>query len=114
MAFTARTGTSRARIAHRQWQHDRSMARKSSGGAGLMGRSDPLEQPGQDGDGGDEPDMNDKPMHTEHHPEGHHTTTHESGKAHDSENLDALKQHLDKFLGEEAQEPSEQGEPEYE
>ena len=78
----------------------------------MMERTDPLKQPG---DGGmDEPEQGDKPMHTEHHPDGSHTTEHESGKAHDSENLDALKQHLDKFLGEEAQEPSEQGEPEYE
>ena len=94
-------------------QHNRSMAAKGGDG-GLMGRSDPLQQPGQDGGGADEPEPGDMPLHTEHHAEGHHTTTHESGKEHDSQNIDELKQHLDKFLGEEAQEPSEQGEPEYE
>lgn len=94
-------------------QHNRSMAAKGGGG-GLMGRSDPLQQPGQDGGGADEPEPGDMPLHTEHHAEGHHTTTHESGKEHDSQNIDELKQHLDKFLGEEKQEPSEQGEPEYE
>ena len=95
-------------------QHNRSMAAKGGGGAGLMGRSDPLQQPGQDGGGADEPEPGDMPLHTEHHAEGHHTTTHESGKEHDSQNIDELKQHLDKILREEAQEPSEQGEPEYE
>ena len=96
-------------------QHNRSIAAKGgAGGAGLMGRSDPLQQPGQDGGGADEPEPGDMPLHTEHHAEGHHTTTHESGKEHDSQNLDELKQHLDKFLGEEKQEPSEQSEPEYE
>jgi len=58
----------------------------------------------------DEPDVNDKPVHTEHHPEGHHTTTHESGAAHDSENLESLKDHLDKYFTEEEHEPSEGGE----
>ena len=51
-----------------------------------------------------EPDMKDKPVHTEHHPEGHHTTTHESGQSHDSENLEALKDHLDKYFTEEEHE----------
>jgi len=54
--------------------------------------------------------VNDKPVHTEHHPEGHHTTTHESGAAHDSENLESLKDHLDKYFTEEEHEPSEGGE----
>ncbi len=108
MAFKSKDGKSFTNRAP-MMSHDRSMARQ--GGGGMMERTDPLKQPG---DGGEDMDPNDKPMHTEHHPEGHHTTTHDSGKAHDSENLDALKQHLDKFLGEEAQEPSEQGEPEYE
>ena len=67
-----------------------------------------------DGGGADEPEPGDMPLHTEHHAEGHHTTTHESGKAHDSENLDALKSHLDKYFSEEQQEPSEEGGPEYE
>ena len=113
MAFTSKDGfksTNRAPMR----QHERSMAAKGGGGAGLMGRSDPLQQPGQDGGGADEPEQGDMPMHTEHHPEGHHTTTHESGKAHDSENLDALKSHLDKYLTEEQHKPSEDGEPEYE
>lgn len=90
-------------------QHERSMAGKS----GLMGRNDPLQQPGQDG-GEEEPDANDMPTHTEHHPEGHHTTHHESGKSHDSQNLEELKSHLDKYLSEEQQEPADGGEPEYE
>lgn len=95
-------------------QHNRSMAARGGGGADLMGRSDPLQQPGQEG-GADEPERGDRPIHTEHHPEGHHTTTHESGKEHDSENLEALKAHLDKYLGEEESEPSEEDEPpEYE
>ena len=91
-------------------QHNRSMASKSGGG--LMNRSDPLQQPGQDGH--DEPDENDMPHRTDHHPDGSHTTHHESGKAHDSENLDALKGHLDKFFTEEQHEPAEGDEPEYE
>jgi len=113
MAFMSKDGfksTNRAPMR----QHERSMAAKGGASAGLMGRSDPLQQPGQDGGGADEPEPGDMPLHTEHHAEGHHTTTHESGKEHDSQNLDELKQHLDKFLGEEKQEPSEQGEPEYE
>ena len=55
---------------------------------------------GEDG----EPDISDKPVHTDHHPEGHHTTTHESGQSHDSENLEALKDHLDKYFTEEEHE----------
>lgn len=77
-----------------------------------MDRTDPLKQPG---DGGEDMDMNDKPVHTEHHPDGTHTTHHESGKAHDSENLEALKQHLDKYFTEEEHEGGEgSDEPEYE
>ena len=108
MAYMAKDGfksTNRAPMR----QHERSMAAKG----GLMDRTDPLAQPGHEG-GGEDMDPNDKPMHTEHHPEGHHTTTHESGKAHDSQNIDELKQHLDKFLGEEQHEGDEDGEePEY-
>jgi len=52
----------------------------------------------------DEPELHDKPVHTEHHPEGHHTTTHESGAAHDSENLESLKDHLDNYFTEEKHE----------
>ena len=112
MAFTSNDGK---KFSNRppMMQHNRSMAAKG-GGASLMGRSDPLQQPGRDGGGADEPEPGDMPLHTEHHTEGHHTTTHESGKEHDSQNLDELKQHLDKFLGEEKQEPSEESEPEYE
>lgn len=81
--------------------------------AGTAPKVDPLGQPG----GPEEdatPEQEDKPVHTVHHPEGHHTTTHESGQEHDSQNLEELKGHLDKFLGEEAHEPSEDDdEPEY-
>lgn len=45
-----------------------------------------------------------KPMHTVHNGDGSHTTTHEDGHEHNSENLEALKAHLDKFLTEEEQE----------
>ncbi len=90
-------------------QHNKALASK---GGEMMKRTDPLTQPG---DGGEEMDPNDKPVHTEHHPEGHHTTTHESGAAHDSQNLEELKSHLDKFLGEEEHEGGEgSDEPEYE
>jgi hypothetical protein len=64
-----------------------------------------FDEQGEDG----EPDVNDKPVHTEHHPEGHHTTTHESGASHDSENLESLKDHLDKYFTEEEHEPGEGG-----
>jgi hypothetical protein len=108
MAFQAKDGkkfTNRAPM----MSHERSMARH--GGAGMMERTDPLKQPG---DGGEDMDMNDKPMNTEHHPDGSHTTHHESGMAHDSENLEGLKSHLDKFLTEEEHEGGEgQDEPEY-
>ena len=48
-----------------------------------------------------------KPMQTTHNSDGSHTTTHEDGKEHNSENLEALKQHLDKFLSEEEGEKSD-------
>ena len=112
MAFTSSDGK---KFGNRppMMQHNRLIAAKGGGGAGSISRVDPLQQPGQDGSD-EEPEQSDKPMHTEHHAEGHHTTTHESGKEHDSQNIDELKQHLDKFLGEEQQEPSEESEPEYE
>lgn len=53
----------------------------------------------QQADGEAETDA--RPVHTIHHSDGTHTTTHEDGYAHDSTNLEELKQHLDKFLSEE-------------
>jgi len=91
-------------------QHNRSMASKSGG---LMGRSDPLQQPGQDG-GEEEIDQNDKPIHTEHHPEGGHTTTHESGAEKHTTTAEELVDHLKKHLPEEEQKIAGGDEPEYE
>lgn len=58
------------------------------------------EQP--EAEGGE--DLSDKPAMTHHHPDGTHTTVHESGMEHNHENLEALKSHLDKFLSEEEHE----------
>jgi hypothetical protein len=93
-------------------QHNRSMAAKGGGG-GLMGRSDPLQQPGQDG-GGEEIDANDKPLHTEHHPDGGHTTVHESGAEKHTTTAEELVDHLKKHLPDEEQEIADDSEPEYE
>ena len=71
--------------------------------------ANPAEQNDMSVGEGDEPEMHDKPVHTEHHPEGHHTTTHESGAAHDSDNLESLKDHLDKYFTEEEHEGDEGG-----
>jgi hypothetical protein len=49
-----------------------------------------------------------KPLHTEHHPDGTHTTVHEDGTEHNHENLEALKAHLDQFLSEEGHEGGEE------
>lgn len=91
--------------------HERSLGRMAqhseAGGAG-----DPLQQPGEQGI-----DKSDKPMMTHHHPDGTHTTVHESGMEHNHENLEALKSHLDQFIDEEEGEPQEhehEAEPEYE
>jgi len=111
MAFTSKDGkkfTNRPPM----MAHDRSMAGKGGGG-GLMGRSDPLQQPGQDG-GGEEVDANDKPLHTEHHPEGGHTTTHESGAEKHTTTAEELVDHLKKHLPDEEQEIADDSEPEYE
>ena len=91
-------------------QHDKSMARASGGGAGLMGRTDPLAQPG----GEQEPQMGDRPIHTEHHAEGGHTTHHESGAQKHSATAEELVDHLKKHLPEEEQEIADDNEPEYE
>lgn len=47
--------------------------------------------------------------HIEHHADGHHTSHHISAEGehsgpHDHENLEALKDHMDRFLGEEENE----------
>lgn len=60
--------------------------------------SAPKAMPQADGDGGEEQT---RPVMTHHNPDGSHTTQHEDGHEHSSENLEALKQHLDKFLTEE-------------
>ena len=62
--------------------------------------------PQADGDGGEETDA--KPVHTAHNPDGSHTTTHEDGHEHNSQNLEELKAHLDKFLSEEQHEGSDE------
>ena len=89
-------------------QHERSMAAKG----GLMSRTDPLQQPGQDG--GEEIEQGDRPMHTEHHAEGGHTTHHESGAQKHSTTAEELVDHLKKHLPEEEQEIAGGEEPEYE
>ncbi len=107
MAFQAKDGKS---FTNRppMMAHNKSMA--SKGGM----EHDPLAQPAGGGDEQQhEMDKGDKPMMTHHHPDGTHTTVHESGEEHNHENLEALKAHLDQFIDEEAHEPSEQGEPEY-
>lgn len=53
---------------------------------------------------GDSGEGHGKPMMTQHNPDGSHTTQHEDGHEHNSENLEALKAHLDKFLTEEEHE----------
>jgi hypothetical protein len=88
------------------------MAAKGGDG-GLMGRSDPLQQPGQDG-GGEEPEQGDMPMHTEHHAEGGHTTTHTSGAKKHTATAAELVAHLQKYLPEEEKEIADDNEPEYE
>ena len=95
-------------------QHNRSMAAKGGGGAGLMGRSDPLQQPGQDGGGGEEPEQGDMPLHTEHHAAGGHTTTHTSGAEKHTATAAELVAHLQKYLPEEEKEIADDQEPEYE
>jgi hypothetical protein len=111
MAFKAKDGkqfTNRAPM----MAHDRSAARPNSGGS-LMDRSDPLQQPGQGG-GEEEPDLNDRPIQTEHHAEGGHTTTHESGATKHHATAEELVEHLKKYLPEEEREIAEESEPEYE
>ena len=65
--------------------------------------SAPRSMPQADGDDGM---SHGKPMSTSHNPDGSHTTMHEDGHEHNSENLEALKSHLDKFLTEEEGEKS--------
>ena len=108
MAFMAKDGfksTNRAPMR----QHERSMESKSGG---MMGRTDPLAQPGQDG--GEEPGPDDRPMQTEHHAEGGHTTTHESGATKHHATAQELVEHLQKYLPEEEKEIADDQEPEYE
>jgi hypothetical protein len=89
-------------------QHEKSMGSKS----GLMQRADPLAQPGHGGE--QEPDMNDRPVHTEHHAEGGHTTVHESGAEKHHATAEELVDHLKKYLPEEEKEIAQDEEPEYE
>jgi len=110
MAFMSKDGfksTNRAPMR----QHERSMAAK--GGGGLMGRSDPLQQPGQES-GGEDPEQGDMPLHTEHHAEGGHTTTHQSGAEKHTTTAEELVEHLKKYLPEEEKEIADNQEPEYE
>ena len=111
MAFMSKDGfksTNRAPMK----QHERSMAAKGGGG-GVMERTDPLKQPGQDG-GGEDPEQGDMPMHTEHHSEGGHTTTHQSGAEKHTTTAAELVEHLQKYLPEEEKEIADDQEPEYE
>lgn len=92
--------------------HDRSMARQSGGG--MEQQRDPLAQPGDEMGGGDEPQMGDKPMMTEHHEDGSHTTHHESGAVKHHATAEELVQHLAKHMPEEEHEIEMDSEPEYE
>lgn len=113
MAFMSKDGNFKSTNRAPAMAHDRSMARKGGGGAGLMGRSDPLQQPGQGG-GGEEPEQGDMPLHTEHHAEGGHTTTHQSGAEKHTTTAEELVEHLKKYLPEEEKEIADDQEPEYE
>jgi len=96
-------------------QHNRSMDSHSGAGGGtasLMGRTDPLAQPGEGTE--QEPEMGDRPVHTEHHAEGGHTTHHESGAQKHTTTAEELVDHLKKHLPEEEQEIAGGEEPEYE
>jgi hypothetical protein len=88
--------------------HNKSMEH----GAATMEKRDPTAQPGEAA-----MDKGDKPVMTHHHPDGTHTTVHESGQEHNHENLEALKQHLDQFIDEEQGEGEDSDgmdKPEYE
>ena len=61
---------------------------------------------------GAEPEIGDRPVHTEHHAEGGHTTVHESGAQKHHTTAEQLVEHLKKHLPEEEQEIAEGEEPE--
>ena len=64
---------------------------------------------GEDGD----PDLSDRPVHTEHHQEGGHTTVHESGAEKHHATAEELVEHLKKYLPEEEKEIADDEEPTY-
>lgn len=61
-----------------------------------------------------EPEMGDRPMMTEHHEDGSHTTTHESGAMKHHASAEELVDHLRKHMPEEEHEIAMEQEPEYE
>jgi hypothetical protein len=89
--------------------HNRSMERSAG-----MQKADPTAQPGggMEQGGEQEPEMGDRPMMTEHHEDGTHTTHHESGAVKHHASDEELMQHMKKHRGEEEQEMDQ--EPEYE
>jgi hypothetical protein len=92
-------------------QHNRSIERSQG-----MEQQDVTAQPGGDmqQDGEQEPEMGDRPQMTEHHEDGTHTTTHESGAMKHHASDEELMHHLKKHRGEEEQEMQHDSEPEYE
>ncbi len=82
---------------------------------GMMQKNDPLAQPGEVDQGGEqEPEMGDRPMMTEHHEDGSHTTHHESGASKHHASAEDLVNHLHKHMPEEEHEMEQEFEPEYE
>ena len=70
-----------------------------------MGKPEPATGEPQEGMEGADP--NDRPMMTEHHADGSHTTTHESGKQVHHASAEELVEHLKKHMPEEEQEIAE-------
>jgi hypothetical protein len=61
---------------------------------------EPAKQPVVEGEpDGDEPQIGDQPMMTEHHGDGSHTTTHASGKQKHHGSSEELMQHLQSHEG---------------
>lgn len=99
MAFESKDGR-KFSMASRMHQHNRSMDAKQDKAPGTI-----LDTPGEGGEGGEpEPEMGDRPMMTEHHADGSHTTTHESGAVKHHASAEELVEHLHKHLPEEEQE----------
>lgn len=85
--------------------HNKSLERSKPG---------PTDQPGMDQGGEQDPEMDDRPMMSEHHEDGSHTTHHESGAMKHHATAEELVDHLKKHMPEEEHEIQEDSKPEYE